>query len=211
MITGINPQGKQPAFKGFVKSAEDFLDNGTKSLWNNKQMQRAVKWGTESTVGANGKEVTNISKFNMGASTSQAALIGGLYALNGLNSKDMPEERKGYYVTNTLMTTAMGITGGFLLNKIFDPVKDYAKNVVLKAHPKKDSLSKGLELAINLVAFTLSLRYLAPVIATPLSKKLEQIMVKKNPEKETKPASVGLKENPFNAKWDKFLTIENKK
>ncbi|MFW5795444.1 MAG: hypothetical protein ACOCV1_08185, partial [Bacillota bacterium] len=63
---------------------------------------------------------------------------------------------------------------------------------VIETHPEKKMLKNGLNIAVPLLAFTLALRYIGPVLSTPISEGINRVhnlfkdnKAKKLEEKET--------------------------
>ena len=108
------------------------------------------------------------------------------YAVNNLASKKIPSERKPTLLINDIITCAIGVLGGYAIS---DGIFRFQRAVVDRfnaeiaktvANPgKRAMLTKGLSSIIPLVAFTMTFRYIGPVLATPLADKVTKFLVKK--------------------------------
>lgn len=133
-------------------------------------------------------------------------LVGGGYIYNINKSKKIPEERKLPLTINSIFTSAVGIIGGYYFNPKVDSFADTLTKRVVEAlnndHIKnsenlknvtdamkeaekvklKDTIKmfkSGIKAAVPVIIFALTLRFFAPVFATPISDKLTKYLIKK--------------------------------
>lgn len=137
--------------------------------------KRYVDWALkEHTVVKDGveKQVTNYSKLQKGfpyfflwwLALAQSGFL--------LNSKTMPEERKGPLVLNTLYSCVIGTIGGMVLNKkIAKLTENMVKraDVIYKEHPKKDIFKNGIKNAVPIAVAAFFFEFIGPVVSTPMA------------------------------------------
>ena len=95
-------------------------------------------------------------------------------------NKDIEQKRKPAMHYQNWICGASGILLGSSLNKLIDKYKmDICKHLKNKTNiPKLHNVIKGVQVAIPLIIFSTFLRFIMPVISTPISTHIERIRLK---------------------------------
>jgi hypothetical protein len=92
------------------------------------------------------------------------------------NNKKIEKERKPAMHYQNWICGASGVVFGSTLNKIIDKYKNgICKHLENKTNiPKLHNVIKGVQVAVPLVIFSILLRFIAPVLSTPISTHIER-------------------------------------
>lgn len=154
-----------------------------------KKVNQFVKWSCSPYQKKNGDMATNFYRVKKHAPVVIGAWVASFYVLNTVKSKDIPSERKPPLIISTVITDLFGMTFGYVLNswiedfmKVMEPVyKKSIEDEKLKyTLGQQKTLMQGFKAIVPLFAFTLSLRFLAPVLATPIADKFNKFLIKHN-------------------------------
>lgn len=109
-------------------------------------------------------------------SVATTCYSGAIYLNNNIEQNRKPAMHYQNWICG-----ASGIFLGSSLNKIIDKYKvDICKHLEGKVNiPKLHNVIKGVQVAIPLVIFSTFLRFIMPVIATPISTYIERIRMNK--------------------------------
>ncbi|MDD3012450.1 MAG: hypothetical protein PHC34_01960 [Candidatus Gastranaerophilales bacterium] len=162
----------------------------------NEKVDRVVQWAAKESVKVNKENkhikidkesqqvtVTNLQTLKKHLPPILAACFTSYYIANTVVSKKIPEKRKPIFITNHILTGIIGIAGGYALT---DWVKRFSKTLgerfekINAEIPEKDIIVKGLKSMVPLLAFAFTVRFLGPVIATPLADKVYNFLIKHN-------------------------------
>ena len=198
----IRQSGNTPAFTGIFSK---ILDKGMSNFHDSKPMQKAIDWATKETINSKGEKTLNFRKIEKWNPIVFGPYIAMFYILNAFRSKEIPAKRKKFYAINITPLTALGLAAGQILNKAIDPLLKTADEILI-THPDKKMLRDGLHAGVPLLTFALTLRYLAPVVSTPISQGINKFLVKHNFIKDTEstkketnfPANQNLRGNSLN-------------
>jgi len=151
----------------------------------NEKVDRVVHWAASDSgkFNKNNESITNLQILKKHLPPLLAACFTSYYIANTAISKKIPEERKPIFITNHVLTGIIGITGGYALNDWVDRFSEALTKRFEKVNteiPEKDIIGKGLKSMVPLLAFAFTVRFLGPVIATPLADKTYNFLVKHN-------------------------------
>lgn len=107
----------------------------------------------------------------------ETAIATGLYAYNIHKSKTIEDERKPALHYQNLIC---GVAGATLANGINKSVQKHQNGIIEalkrnKSIKNPESLINGLRIAMPVVIFTTIIRFLIPVISTPISSKINEM------------------------------------
>lgn len=154
-----------------------------------KSVDKFVKWSCKPYQKKDGEMVTNFYRVKKHAPAAIGAWFAAFYVLNTLKSKEIPPERKTPLAINTVINDLFGMTFGYVLNNGIEKFMNAMQPVFEEAIKDKKykyaleqqkTLLQGFKAIVPLFAFTFSLRFMAPVMATPLADKVNKFLIKHN-------------------------------
>lgn len=121
-------------------------------------------------------------KLNENLPTLETVVATGCYSIAIDNNKKLEKERKPAMHYQNWICGASGVVLSSTLNKLIDKYKiGICKHLENKADiPKIHNVIKGVQVAVPLVIFSFFLRFIMPVVATPISTYIERVRNKRN-------------------------------
>jgi|GEM_PF-5342403 len=155
------------------------------TIAKNKKVDRIVQWTAKDSgkLNKDNKPITNLQTLKKILPPVAVAWYTGFYIVNTATSKKIPEERKPIFITNHILTGILGIAGGYVLS---DGIDRFSKTLINRFEKintqisEKNIVIKGLNSMVPLFAYVFTVRFLAPIIATPLADKVYNFLVKNN-------------------------------
>ena len=115
-------------------------------------------------------------KLNNNLPILETTVATGCYSIAIQNNKTIEKDRKPAMHYQNIICGICGITLGASLNKIIGKYKNnICKELKGRNIYKLHNVIKGVQIAIPLIIFSTFLRFIVPVLATPISTHIERI------------------------------------
>ena len=116
----------------------------------------------------------------------ETTIATALYAYNIHKNKDIEKERKPALQYQNLIC---GVAGATLANGVNKSIQKHQKGIIEalkrnKSIKNPEGLINGLKIAMPVVVFTSIIRFLIPVVSTPISSKISEISQKNKLDKQ---------------------------
>lgn len=123
---------------------------------------------------------TFYKKLNNNLPILETTIATGCYSVSIQKSNTIEKDRKPALHYQNWICGASGIIFGASINKVIDKYKtNICKNLENKTNIYKlHNVIKGVQVAIPLIIFSTLLRFIAPVLSTPISTYIERIRLK---------------------------------
>lgn len=146
---------------------------------NTKTMQRVVKWAVPKDVPKNTK--TSFDKLQKHWPTAFMLLTAGAgqtYVI--YKSDDMPKKRRIPLIINNIITCSLSVLGAILIDKRTEKLKNkfIERAGVLFKDKEKELMQNGIKVTVPLLISSLLYKYIGPVLATPITDKVNKFMEK---------------------------------
>lgn len=112
----------------------------------------------------------------------ETTIATGLYSYFIEKNKDIEKERKPALQYQNIIC---GIAGATLANKVNNSIQKHQAEIIKALNSNKniknpESLINGLKIAMPMIVFTSIIRFLIPVISTPISSKIHELQENRN-------------------------------
>lgn len=112
----------------------------------------------------------------------ETTIATGLYSYFIEKNKDIEKERKPALQYQNIIC---GIAGATLANKVNSSIQKHQAEIIKALNSNKniknpESLINGLKIAMPMIVFTSIIRFLIPVISTPISSKIHELQENRN-------------------------------
>jgi len=150
---------------------------------NTNTMKRVVNWAVPK--GASESSKTNYDKLQKIWPSAFMLLTAGLgQTLVIYKSDDMPKKRRIPLIINNIITCSISLLGGLVTKKYVDKLTEKMKTragvVFAKENSKYiETIQNGVKTSIPVLVSALLYKYIGPVLATPLTDKVNKHLVKK--------------------------------
>lgn len=142
-------------------------------------MKSIVNWAVPS--GASEKTKTNLDKLQKHWPMAFMLLTAGAGQTYFIyKSDDMPKKRRIPLIINNVITCSLSVLGAILIDKHADKLKDkfMERAGVLFKDEQREVIKNGIKITIPLLITSLLYKYIGPVIATPITDKVNKYMIK---------------------------------
>lgn len=150
---------------------------------NTNTMKSIVKWADPSNASETTKTSFNkLQKHWPEAFMLLTAGVGQTWVI--YKSDDMPKKRRIPLIINNIITCSISILGGLITDKYTERFKDKLIKRASVVFAEKDSkyietMQNGVKTAVPVLISALLYKYIGPVIATPITDKVNKYLVKK--------------------------------
>lgn len=145
------------------------------NIYKNKVTSSAIEWATKN-------QAANYKKLEKYYPTAFMLLTIGVGQTGViLASDDMPKKRRIPLALNNTINCLISLLGGFITAKHVSNLKGtFVKRAeATLVNKDKEQIIKGINKAIPILVSGILYKYIGPVLATPLTDKLNKFLVKK--------------------------------
>jgi hypothetical protein len=146
---------------------------------NANTMKRVINWAVPN--GASEKTKTSFDKLQKHWPNAFMLLtVGAGQTYMIYKSDDMPKKRRIPLIINNVITCSLSILGAIIIDKRTEKLKDkfIERAGVLFKDEQKAIIQNGIKVTIPLLVSSLLYKYIGPVLATPITDKVNKYMVK---------------------------------
>lgn len=142
-------------------------------------IKKIINWAEPKTLG--NKTLSNYDKLQkMWPTVFMLSTVGVAQTGVIMTTDEIPKKRRIPLALNNVITCVMAFFGGLLTDKYTDKLKDkfiQRAGIVIK-DSKQTVIINGIKTAIPVLASALLYKYIGQVIATPLTDKVNKVLVK---------------------------------
>lgn len=149
------------------------------TIANTKTMQRVVKWAVPK--GASETTKTSFDKLQKHWPTAFMLLTAGAGQTWVIyKSDDMPKKRRIPLIINNVITCSLSVLGAILIDKRTEKLKNkfIERAGVLFKDKQKELMQNGIKVTVPLLVSSLLYKYIGPVLATPVTDKVNKFLEK---------------------------------